>query len=235
MLNDRNPAFQALTDKVAVREHVRKKGLENILSRHYLVTEDLDSLDFESFPRPFVVKPSHASGRIVFVQPRQSIDWEEIRRLCKEWMETDYSTVNREWQYHKIKPRIIIEEWLGEWEALRTELKFHCIHGEPRIIDVILDQINVERLVRKYDINWQPVGLDIKRKRQIDIPRPAKLEEMLEIARSLAREFDYVRVDLYHLPERIVFGELTFTEGAGNSTKSMEIQIELGNAWHLPT
>jgi len=68
MLNDRNPAFQTLSDKVAVREYVRKKGLEKILSRHYLVTENLENLDFESLQLPFAIKPNHASGRIIVIQ-----------------------------------------------------------------------------------------------------------------------------------------------------------------------
>jgi hypothetical protein len=38
---------------------------------------------------------------------------------------------------------------------------------------------------------------------------------MLEIAGKLARSFEYVRVDLYAPDDRILFGELTFTPGAG--------------------
>jgi hypothetical protein len=38
---------------------------------------------------------------------------------------------------------------------------------------------------------------------------------MLSVAASLAKDFEYVRVDLYTVNDRIYFGELTFTPGAG--------------------
>jgi hypothetical protein len=38
---------------------------------------------------------------------------------------------------------------------------------------------------------------------------------MIEIAAALSAGFDFVRVDLFHTNERIIFGELTFTPLAG--------------------
>ena len=47
------------------------------------------------------------------------------------------------------------------------------------------------------------------------IPRPEGLEEMLNVARKLSEDFDFVRVDLYEVDGRIWFGELTFTPFTG--------------------
>ena len=49
----------------------------------------------------------------------------------------------------------------------------------------------------------------------IDIPRPAKLDEMIAIANKLASPFPHVRIDLYYVDEQIIFGEMTFSS-SGN-------------------
>lgn len=38
---------------------------------------------------------------------------------------------------------------------------------------------------------------------------------MLEVSRVLSANFPHVRVDLYNIQGRIVFGELTFYDGSG--------------------
>ena len=48
-----------------------------------------------------------------------------------------------------------------------------------------------------------------------DIPRPEKLEEMLDIARRLSQGLRHIRIDLYAVKDRIFFGEMTFFHGYG--------------------
>jgi hypothetical protein len=43
----------------------------------------------------------------------------------------------------------------------------------------------------------------------------AQLQHALALSKTLASDFDYVRVDWYIDGDRIYFGELTFTPGAG--------------------
>ena len=40
-------------------------------------------------------------------------------------------------------------------------------------------------------------------------------EELIELAEKLSQPFDFVRVDLYNLPDDILFSELTFHSGGG--------------------
>jgi hypothetical protein len=47
------------------------------------------------------------------------------------------------------------------------------------------------------------------------IPKPDNLQYMLEVAQKLSAPFPVVRVDLYNLAGRIVFGEMTFTSLGG--------------------
>jgi hypothetical protein len=48
---------------------------------------------------------------------------------------------------------------------------------------------------------------------------------MIRLARQTAQQFSYVRVDFYQVGEKVYFGELTFTPGAGLS-KLMPKNIE---------
>ncbi|MFU8878566.1 MAG: ATP-grasp fold amidoligase family protein [Wenzhouxiangellaceae bacterium] len=57
---------------------------------------------------------------------------------------------------------------------------------------------------------------------------------MISVAEKLARSFDFVRVDLYAIMERIYFGELTHYPGAGTSAfEPMSFDFDLGTHWQL--
>jgi hypothetical protein len=67
------------------------------------------------------------------------------------------------------------------------------------------------------------------------VPRPAHLEELLDVARRLSAGFSFVRVDLYDVEGRVVFGELTFYPEAGLGVFiPPSADRELGALWRLP-
>ena len=69
-----------------------------------------------------------------------------------------------------------------------------------------------------------------------DLPRPANLEKMLDIARTLSQGYTAVRVDLYSLNDgNIKFGEMTFTTESGISRWHPESANDfMGSLIHLP-
>ena len=48
-----------------------------------------------------------------------------------------------------------------------------------------------------------------------DFEKPVCLEALLDYARKLSAPFHHARVDFYIVKDRIIFGEITFTNGAG--------------------
>lgn len=48
-----------------------------------------------------------------------------------------------------------------------------------------------------------------------ELPKPSKLNEMISICKILARDFKYVRVDIYQIENTVYFGEMTFTPASG--------------------
>ena len=56
---------------------------------------------------------------------------------------------------------------------------------------------------------------------------------MVEVAEALSKGVDFVRVDLYQVGERVVFGELTNYPAAGLQAMTPEhVFSELGRSWN---
>jgi hypothetical protein len=106
--------------------------------------------------------------------------------------------------------------------VIPPDIKLHCFagpeQGKPIIyIAVITDRFGEHPRGDMYDGNWNRLDVAIGHypRSPEPAPPPANLDKLLSVATSLAKDFEYVRVDLYALGEKIYFGELTFTPGAG--------------------
>ena len=65
------------------------------------------------------------------------------------------------------------------------------------------------------------------------VEKPPHWETMLEIATKLSQGTDFVRVDLYDLPDRVVFGELTNYPNTGDVTfDPPEYDDYFGSFWN---
>jgi hypothetical protein len=65
--------------------------------------------------------------------------------------------------------------------------------------------------------------------------KPKNLNKMLNITKTLANNFPFVRVDLYCINDKVYFGELTFYPWSGyiNFTPN-SFNYELGRKLELP-
>ncbi|WP_235021324.1 ATP-grasp fold amidoligase family protein [Caballeronia telluris] len=101
------------------------------------------------------------------------------------------------------------------------DIKIHIFNRDaenPAIfVLVISDRFEKHPRGDIYDAQWN--ALDIRmgqyERSATPAPRPANLDKLLTVARTLASDFDFVRVDLYDVDGAIYFGKLTFTPGAG--------------------
>ena len=100
----------------------------------------------------------------------------------------------------------------------RTNYKFHCFNGEPRLILVCTDRFANTGLQESFfDLEWNLIDVKRPGHSQCTPPpkKPKKLEEMLNIARNLSTEFPFVRIDLYETETQVFFGEMTFYPASG--------------------
>ena len=70
---------------------------------------------------------------------------------------------------------------------------------------------------------------------EIEIKRPEQLDKMVELARELATNKPYVRIDFYSISGKIYFGEITFFPASGFGKFVPEkYDLELGQKIKLP-
>lgn len=163
---------------------------------------------------------------------RDLVSWDSLVALCQKWIARPYSW--HEWAYRKVPPRVLVEELLADGGRAPIDYKLFVFHGRVRMIQVTLDRF--ERLTRRlYTPDWEPLDVEYGGAVGVDVERPHGLPEMLDIAERLGVDTDFVRVDLYCLGNRIVFGELTNYPLAGlGEFRPPEFDHWLGTWWTLP-
>lgn len=216
-LNDRNPLYTKLADKVEVKRYV----CEQLGSGHTIPTiaiyEEPEDIDIDELPEKFVLKCTHDGGIIVCDKSEKDFNIKSVRKELQGRMERNYYWYDRGWEYKNIKPRIICEPFVTD--ETKTELrdyKVFCFSGQPELIEVDYNRFNNHKR-NLYTTNWEFVDSEIlfpSDKNHI-IERPQKLSEMLEYASILSKGIPHVRVDFYLCGNDVLIGEMTFRHGSG--------------------
>jgi hypothetical protein len=211
ILFDRNPKMVLFADKLRVRGYVRRRlGNDRCLTKLYAVVESSAEIRQLSLPAKFVMKPNHASGMVKIVRDSSSISPGELEGLASKWLNVNYYDVTQEWAYKKIKPCIMFEELLEVDGEIAADYKFHCFHGEPRYFIVAKDRFgNTKVNFYDMDLSLLPVRIEGEENFPGQLKAPPNFDEMVGIARRLSAGTNYLRVDLYNVYGRVVFGELT--------------------------
>ena len=213
-LNRRDTLLAYTADKYLVRDYVRSRVGDRYLSKLLQSWSHPDEVDISEIEPPFVVKGSHGCG---FNLPIQSeADKKHVKPNVKRWYNTNYYWYRREWVYRYLKPRFFAEEWLGDDEAPPTDYKFFVFKGTVRAVQIDLERTSRhQRAVMTPD--WEVLDITYIYPHPDAVPgRPERLDEMIEVAETLGEEFEFVRVDLYDLGNRVVFGELTHYPQSGS-------------------
>jgi hypothetical protein len=217
-----DPRFSALTDKLAVREYVRRKVGEKHLIPLIAAPTVFTPSVFDMLPDSFVMKANHGSSFVELVRDKSQHDFENLQTLAGHWISTDFYRIARERHYRRIRPRIFFEDLLlDESGQVPADYKVHCFSDErgrtQMYILVIRDRFGDDTRGDVYDAQWNrlDVGIEPYARSAKPSPPPANLDRILETAAVLSKDFNYVRVDLYTVNNAVYFGELTFTPGAG--------------------
>jgi hypothetical protein len=121
----------------------------------------------------------------------------------------------RERSYRGLVPRVVVERFLGHGDAPPTDYKFFVFHGTPAMVVVDENRFSGHTSTMLTP-EWEPFAVDNRFGAAAALPsQPANYDRMLEIAATLGKEFDFVRVDLYSVGGHVYFGELTHYPGGG--------------------
>ena len=258
MLRDRRPLVVTFADKAAVRRYVAAAVGEEHLPRLHLVVDDPEELARADLPDEYVVKPTHGSGAAVVVTAAapagatlpapdrawsyarlraEAVDRAALVTLARAWVSHLYGDgPNREWAYGRVPPRVLVEELLaGPDREVPDDHKLFVFHGPCRYVQVDRGRFT-DRTQDFFDRDWTHLPLSGGPPwSDPEVARPARLAEMIAIAERLGRDTDFVRVDLYVLPDRVVVGELTSSPAAGDSPfHPAAYDREFGRHWRVP-
>jgi hypothetical protein len=225
-----DPRLTACTDKFLVRDYVRSVlGEDYLIPLHWHGT-DPAAIPFDSLPSRYVVKSNHASSHVIRVDGE--VDRTEVVAQAKAWMRENYYWVWREEQYYRIRPQVLVEDYLEDgYAAGPLDYRFYCFSGDLAFIQVSDHVIDLHVF---FDPDWNEIDMRFREGARYDVARPTNLDEMVRAAVALSQPFDFVRVDLYNLHGDVRFGELTFTPSAGHREFEPEaVEQALGRHWRV--
>lgn len=213
----KNPLVCKCAGRAGVREYLKEKGLEKYLIPIYGIFDKFDDIDFDKLPDQFVMKCTHACAFNQIVLDKKNFDIKASRKKFNKWLKTNYGNKTVEKHYSRIKPQIIIEKYLGNADNLPTEYKIHVFNGLAKYMYVVTGR-GIDIRYNNYYVDWIPFdGAQFNgwKKRDEKLPIPSNWDEMVRLTEELAKDFPFVRVDLYNIDGQIYFSEMTFTPAKG--------------------
>lgn len=242
----RDELMRTCTDKASVREYIESIGMGELLNECYGVYERVEDIAWDSLPQKFVIKHtlSGESMGIILVHDKSTLNLEETKKTLQSWLSEPpiRRATGGLWIFENIKPRIIIEKLLVENETDDLpDYKFFCFNGRVHCSYFIRNSTNKTdrhegelgifdrdfRLLSASCPDWNPITEQPE--------KPKNYEKMIEIAEKLSEPFPHVRVDLYNLDGKIIFGELTFFSNTGPELFDPDsFDYEMGKPFILP-
>lgn len=216
--HDRNPRYSEMVDKFAAKGYVASVIGDEYIIPTIAVYDRAEDIDFDKLPARFVLKCTHDSGGVVLCKDKASLNREEAVAKLGKALQRNYYRFSMEFPYKNVVPRIIAEPFISNEGGDLCDYKVHCFNGVPRLVLVCRDRYAAGGLTEDFFTEtWEhlPVRRPTHPNAKSPIPRPAQLDEMLDLSRKLSEGIPFVRVDFYLSDGHVYFGELTFFPASG--------------------
>lgn len=209
-----------MVDKYAAKEYVAGIiGKEHIIPT-LAVYDSIHEIDWEALPDQFVLKTTHDSGGIVICRDKNTLDKGKAIKKLDYALHHDNYSITREWPYKNVKRRIIAERYVESSPDTKDlpDYKFFCFNGEVKAMFIATDRQKDGEDV-KFDYftpDFESLPFRQSHPHAKVLPeKPNNFEMMKDIASKLSRGIPHVRVDLYEVEGKVLFGELTFFHFSG--------------------
>jgi hypothetical protein len=230
-----NHAFYALVaDKYRVRNYVAAKVGDNHLIPLLGVYDRLDRSLFDDLPDQFIIKANHGCKWHQIVYDKRTLDIDKTIRRFNKLCKRRFGWISGERHYSFIQPKIVIEKLLrGPHGDVPWDYSFFCYNG-PSGFDYNFSIMTPAGKSAAFRKDWTVLECDIPEQELAPHLKPANFEVMVQVARDLSADFDFVRVDLYTVEGEVYFGELTCTPHRGfGAIPNAERQRMRDEMWHL--
>lgn len=220
-LYDRKDIYSMMVDKYESKDFISK-----IIGKEYIIPtigiyDSFEEIDFDKLPKQFVIKCTHDSGGVIVCKDKKKFDREMARKKINKCLKNNYFYLSREWPYKNVKPRVIVEKYLGE---NLIDYRFYCFEGIPKYVYVYSNESNINGDKPEpvhcdiYDMNWKRANYKQKcPPSNQNIEKPKNFKNMIELSKKLSKNCKFLRVDFYEINGKLYNGELTFFPGGGMS------------------
>ena len=234
------------TDKYLVRSFIKNTIGEDFLipiiknnGKEYFY--NAMEINFEELPNSFVIQCNHGAHMTHIVRSKDKLGKKGFFKLQKKLnkeLQINYAYCHGyEMQYKNIKPCIFITQYLANSNDL-PDYKFFCFNGDMKYFSVDTNRFNNHKRTI-FNKNYEMTYFQCPEYKMIDMKLDVNvLDKMQKITSELSLYFDFVRVDLYAVGEKIYFGELTFSSASGiailnpyESNLDMAKYIDFSKIW----
>ncbi|MEM6280049.1 MAG: sugar-transfer associated ATP-grasp domain-containing protein [Verrucomicrobiota bacterium] len=246
-LRSTNEKFIQCADKIAVRDYVRDKLGEEYLVPLLYHGDSISPEQLHSLGDDIVVKANHDSGSARVIRENTMEAARTASRDIERSLSCNYGERTNEWWYARISPKACVERLiLNPDRSLAFDFKFFVFRQSEGFEPKIFIEVDFDRNTPKHHRGFYTADRELLDDFEKDIviddvpnlrrpfPDVENYDEMLHVVKTLAEDFDHVRVDLYYTEGKIYFGELTFSEGGGRSCwNPRDFDKLMGDCWEL--
>lgn len=205
-VHDQTELHKAACDKLKARDIAQHRAGDVLIPLLYSGNE------IPRIKQPHILKMNHDSGtaQVVCNEHQYLLAKKKIQgRINKK-----YGLSKGEWGYWFVTPRVMAEDLMP---LPVIDYKFHCVHGDIRWVQVIRERdTGPKETILDAEGKLLPLHLGPKMQHVPDArvyPGDAEWASLTCVARKLAHDWRYVRVDLYYVRSGpfygVRFGELT--------------------------
>lgn len=236
--------FSVCADKVAAKDYVANIVGEEVIIKNLYVGKDIEVRQLREILNTHgdvMIKANHNSGPVHAVSPTaDDIQLAGIIEDIRDQLKIDFGLMQNEPWYSEIERKILVEEKLdpepGETDI--RDYRFHVFNHADGGSDVVIEvefNTNTNHTRSFFDeaLNYLPFSLELP-SIITKITTPQNFDQMLIIAREVAKPFSHARVDLYNVHGKIYFAEITFAHASGGQVFSFKAYDNwMGTLWTM--
>lgn len=231
-----------IVDKYLFKQYVQEKLGDGYTVPLLGMWTDIDSLerDWAQLPEEFCLKSNvQSEGKwIEFIHNKSAVNFRAKRRQWKKWFDPKLTLIVGPMQaYRNCVPRIIAEQYLENIKNQLFDYKVFCFGGQPFCVEAAMERFTHDGpSFSFYDLEWNKMDVTSGHHPNHDVPKPVHFDEMLEISKTLSKDFPHVRVDFFDTEEKLYVAELTLYTGGGYSIyEPQSFNDRMGEHFILPS